>query len=331
MSKPVVFSGIQPTGSLTIGNYLGAMRGWITMQHDNDCVFCLVDLHSLTVAQDPAALHGRCLDYLCLYLACGVDPERSVVFVQSHVPAHAQMAWLLGCFTSMGELGRMTQYNEKVRRNAKNLSVGLFTYPVLMAADILLYGASLVPVGEDQRQHVELVREIATRFNRRFGPTFQIPEAVIATSGGRVRSLLDPSQKMSKTDDNPRSYIALLDPPDAVRKKIKEAVTGSGKGYTPDDASPGIGNLVAIMASLREVAPEAVAAEYEGRGYAMFKNDLADALIGFLEPIQKRFAETRGDETALRGVLERGADRARTLARPTLARAFEKVGLLAAS
>ena len=331
MSTPVVFSGIQPTGSLTIGNYIGAIRGWIALQHHNDCVFCLVDLHALTIAQDPAALHGRCLDYLSLYLACGVDPERSIVFVQSHVPAHAQMAWLLGCFTSMGELGRMTQYKEKVRRNAKNLSVGLFTYPVLMAADILLYGASLVPVGEDQRQHVELVREIATRFNRRFGPVFQVPEAVIGMSGGRVRSLLDPLRKMSKTDENPRSYIALLDPPDAVRQKIMAAVTGSGRGYGPDDASPGIGNLVSIMASLREVAPETVAAEYEGRGYAVFKKDLSDALIEVIEPIRRRFAEIRGDETALREILARGADRARTRAGPTLARAFEKVGLLAAS
>ena len=237
MSARTVFSGIQPTGSLTLGNYLGAIRAWVDLQEREDCVFSIVDLHALTVAREPAALRRRWLDFACLCLACGLDPRACILFLQSQVPAHAELAWLLGCFTRMGELQRMTQYKEKAQANATSLNVGLFTYPVLMAADILLYDAALVPVGDDHRQHVELAREIAARFNRACGPVFMVPQAFVGKAGARIRSLVDPARKMSKTDEDPRSYVTL--------------VTGSGRGFRGEDTSPGIENLVSIMAAMR--------------------------------------------------------------------------------
>ncbi len=324
----VVFSGIQPTGSLTLGNYLGAIRSWADLQHREDCIFSIADLHALTVSPDPAALRERCLDFACLFVACGLEPDASILFLQSQVPAHAELAWLLGCFTRMGELGRMTQYKEKARRHADNLNAGLFTYPVLMAADILLYDTALVPVGEDQRQHVELAREVAERFNKACGPVFTSPQILLSSSAPRVRSLTDPARKMSKTDDDPESYIALLDPPEAVRRKVRAAVTGSGHAFLGEEASPGIRNLVSLLAAVRETTPQEVAAGFEGLGYAQLKDELAEAINGLLTPIRSAYEKLRPDEAAIRGFLERGARRAGARAYAVLRRAYEAAGLL---
>jgi tryptophanyl-tRNA synthetase len=328
LSTNTVFSAIQPSGSLTLGNYLGAIRTWVELQAQEDCIYSLADLHALTAAPDPQALRTRCIDTFCLCWACGVDPARSILFLQSHVPAHAELAWLLASFTHVGELGRMTQYKEKVLRNEKSINVGLFTYPVLMAADILLYGAALVPVGEDQRQHVELAREIALRFNRKYGPVFTIPEPLIGKTTARLRSLADPNKKMSKTDPNPRGYIALLDSPDVVRSKIRAAVTGGGKGYRERDGSPGIDNLVSIMAAVRGVEVSEVVSMHEGRGYKEFKDEVADALIEFLAPVQSAYGQIRQDEGTFRLIFSEGAARARNRASVTLARAYNAVGLV---
>ncbi len=328
MSARTVFSGIQPTGSLTLGNYLGAIRAWVDLQSRQDCIFSIVDLHALTASPDPAALQRRCLDFACQLLACGLDPRSCVLFLQSQVPAHAELAWLLACFTRMGELERMTQYKEKARRHAVNPNAGLFTYPVLMAADILLYRATLVPVGEDQRQHVELARNIAERFNRDRGAVFAVPEVLIGGSVARVRSLTDPSRKMSKTDEDPNSSIALLDSPEAVRSKIRAAVTGSGRGYDGEEASPGIRNLVSLMAALRGTSPQGIASAFGGRGYAAFKEELAETINELLAPIQKAYRMLRSDEAAIAGILENGAERARRRARPVLSAAYQAVGLV---
>ncbi len=323
-----VFSGIQPSGNLTLGNYLGAIKAWVALQEEAECFFSIVDLHALTSTQDPALLRQRCLDFACLYLACGIDPEWSVLFFQSHVPAHAQLAWLLACTARMGELGRMTQYKEKARRSPKNVNAGLFTYPVLMAADILLYNAELVPVGEDQKQHVELARDLALRFNGTWGPVFTVPEVLIGASGARVRSLSDPSRKMSKSDDDPRGTIALLDSPDAVRSKVKAAVTGSGRGFGAEDGSPGVENLVSIYAGVSGMTSAAVAAAFDGRGYAAFKEELADRLVAFLEPLQKAYADLRRDEGRILALLSHGARTAAARAEATLQRAYDAVGLI---
>jgi tryptophanyl-tRNA synthetase len=327
MSGRTVFSGIQPTGSLTLGNYLGALRAWVDLQAQEDCVFCIVDLHALTVAPDPAALRGRSLEFAALCVACGLDPARCILFLQSRVSAHAELAWLLGCVARIGELSRMTQYKEKARRKESGLPVGLFTYPVLMAADILLYDTALVPVGEDQRQHVELAREIAERFNRTYGRVFSVPEALVGATGARIRSLTNPDRKMSKTDEDPMGFVALLDTPDVVRAKVRAAVTGSGRGFHGEDASPGIENLVSIMSALRGGTPAQIAATFEGRGYAQLKEALAEEINAFLLPVQRRFAELRADEAALRLLLHEGAGRASARAAMTLRRAYEAAGL----
>ncbi len=328
MSALTVFSGIQPTGSLTLGNYLGAIRPWVDLQRREDCVFSIVDLHALTVAREPAALHRRCLDFAGLCIACGLDPRACILFLQSQVPAHAELAWLLGCFTRMGELQRMTQYKEKARASATLLNVGLFTYPVLMAADILLYDAELVPVGDDQRQHVELAREIAERFNHAFGPVFTVPQALIGKAGARIRSLADPARKMSKTDEDPRGYVALLDPPETVRGKVRAAVTGSGRGFGGEDTSPGVENLVSIMAALRGLTPQEVASAFEGRGYAELKEELSETINALLAPIQGRYEELRADEPGIRLILQEGAGKASARASSTLRRVYEAVGLV---
>ena len=328
MSGRAVFSAIQPSGALTLANYLGAIRAWVELQTQEDCVFAVADLHALTTSLEPLEFRRRCIDTLCLCLACGIDPSRSILFLQSHVSAHAELAWILSCSTRMGELGRMTQYKEKAVGSGRSVSLGLFTYPVLMAADILLYGADLVPVGEDQKQHVELAREIALRFNREHGPVFRVPEPMVGKAAGRLRSLADPGKKMSKSDGNPRGFLALLDPPDTVRSKIRSAVTGSGKGYGDQDGSPGIRNLVTIMSAVQAIEASEVISRFEGRGYAEFKDELADAIIQLLSPIQRRFAEIRQNEDRLGFILEDGAARARDCASTTLARAYDAVGIV---
>ena len=327
-SRPVLLSGIQPTGNLTVANYLGAIRNWVALQDDYDCLFILVDMHALTVQQDPAALRERGYDFLSLYMACGVDPDRHAVFVQSHVQAHAQLTWVLNCFSYMGELRRMTQFKEKAVRQGRNVRVGLFDYPVLMAADILLYGTNLVPIGDDQRQHLELAREIARRFNGQFGDVFTVPEALIPAAGGRIMSLLEPANKMSKTDDNANNYIALLDDADTVRRKIRQAVTDSGRTIECDPARPAITNLVSLFACISNETPEDMEQRFKGKGYAEFKVELTDALVAFLEPIQVRYRDIRHDQMLMADILRRGVEVARVRAAPMIERVHDVVGFI---
>ena len=279
--KPVLFSGIQPTGNLTIGNYAGAIRNWLTLQERCSCIFCLVDLHALTTRQDPAELKGRCLDFIALYLACGLDPDKSIIFAQSHNPHHTELMWILNCVSYFGKLSRMTQFKEKAGKHTKNINAGLFSYPVLMAADILLYDSDFVPVGEDQRQHVEITRDIAIRFNNLFGQTFRVPELHIPKSGAKIKNLLDPTSKMSKSHENPNTYIGLLDSGGDIRKKIKAAVSGSSGEYVADDERSGITNLMTIMYTVTGKSMEKIAAEYTGKGYAEFRMTWRKALSSF--------------------------------------------------
>jgi len=327
--KKTLLSGIQPSGTMMIGNYLGAIRNWVARLDEYDCLFPLVDLHAITVRQDPATLRNRCLEFVALYIACGIDPERSIIFVQSHVSAHAQLAWILNCFTYTGELSRMTQFKEKRSAHAQNVNVGLFDYPVLMAADILLYGTDLVPVGADQKQHLELIRDIAERFNNAFGPVFTIPEPYLPNVGARIMSLQEPRKKMSKSDSNPASYVALLDPPDLIRKKIRSAVTDSETSIAFDEQrKPGISNLLTIYAVLTGRPPEDIAVEFDGKGYAVFKDAVADIVIEWLVPIRRRFEEVVRDKNFLSSVLSRSAADANARAGEVIRRVHDALGFV---
>lgn len=324
-----VFSGVQPSGVLTIGNYLGAIRNFAKLQHEADCIFCVVDLHALTVPQDPKELHDATLDVARLFVACGIDPEKATIFVQSHVPAHAELSWLLECNSYFGELRRMTQFKDKSAKN-EVVTAGLFTYPVLMAADILLYQTDQVPVGEDQKQHLELARDIAERVNSRFGQTFKVPEPYIPprSAGGRIMSLVDPEEKMSKSSDDPKSYIGLLDPPEAIRKKIRSAVTDSGREVKYDEANkPAISNLLVIYSLCSGQPIEEIEKKYSDSGYGEFKKDLADIVVEILEPIQKRFEELC-KPGVIEEILRRGKERVEKLAAPTLEDFRRKLGLV---
>ncbi|MGH2724746.1 MAG: tryptophan--tRNA ligase [Actinomycetota bacterium] len=324
-----VLSGIQPTGDIHIGNYIGAIRHWVRDQHENDSFFPLVDLHAITVPQEAEALRTKTLDVAAILLAAGIDPERATLFVQSHVHEHAELAWVLGCFTMFGELRRMTQFKEKAASQQEGLATaGLFTYPVLQAADILLYRADRVPVGEDQRQHLELTRDIAGRFNQRFGETFVLPEPAIPPTGARIMDLQNPAAKMSKSADSPLGTIRVTDPPDEIRRKVRVAVTDSGRDVVASPEKPAITNLVTILSVTtgRQVAD--VERDYRGKGYADLKADLAEALIVFLGPFQERHRELLADPGELARLLEIGAGKARLVARQTLAAAYEKVGFL---
>lgn len=327
-TKPVLLSGIQPTGSLTIGNYIGAIRNWIALEDRYDCLFVLVDLHAITVRNDPTELLRRSYEFLALYLACGLDPEQNTIFVQSHVPQHTQLGWVLSCFTQFGRLGRMTQFKEKSTQHPDNVNAGLFTYPVLMAADILLYGTDLVPVGEDQTQHLELARDVAQRFNCLHGAAFTVPEPYIPEIGARIMSLQDPAAKMDKSDRNPANYIALLDEPDAIRKKIARAVTDAGSDVVLDASKPGISNLLTIYSTVAGDSLESLAHRYRGKGYAQFKRDLAEVLIEFLRPIQARYREVRDDTEGMRKMLRLGADKARSRAEQTMAKVHRLLGFI---
>lgn len=328
--RPIVLSGIQPSGELTLGNYIGALKHWVTMQQTHQCLFSLVDMHAITVRQDPEALRQRCHEFLCLYLAAGIDPETSTLFVQSHVPAHAQLAWLLNCHTSMGELNRMTQFKDKAAQNEDNVNAGLFDYPVLMAADILLYQADSVPVGHDQKQHLELARNLAERFNARTGQdVFTIPEPFIPEVGARIMSLGEPTAKMSKSDAVEGNAIKLLDPPKKVVKKIKRAVTDSdGEIRFDADNKPGIANLLSIFSAVTERSIADLECDYQGMGYGALKGDLADAVVAFLEPLQERYAQFARDRAGLDDILARGAQTAREQAQPTLDAAYVATGFL---
>ena len=324
-----IFSGAQPTGNVHLGNYLGALRNWVALQREYESLFCIVNLHAHTLPQDPKVLGAKTRELARIYLAVGIDPEVSTVFVQSDVPAHAELTWLLNCVTRMSELERMTQFKEKARKQEENISVALFDYPVLMAADILLYQTDLVPVGEDQKQHLELTRDVAIRFNRDFGETFRIPDPFIPKVGARIMSLADPSKKMSKSDaDGEAGCIMLLDVADAVSRKFKRAVTDSGTEIRFAADRPAINNLLTIYQLLTEKTPDEIEEHFGGQGYAKLKGELADVTIEFLKPFQERVRDI--DDGKLNEILERGAARAESIAGPTLAQAKAKMGLIGA-
>ncbi|AXU97331.1 tryptophan--tRNA ligase [Erwinia persicina] len=332
MSKPIVFSGAQPSGELTIGNYLGALRQWVQMQDDYHCIYCIVDLHAITVRQDPVALRKATLDTLALYLACGIDPQKSTIFVQSHVPEHTQLGWILNCYTYFGELSRMTQFKDKSARYEENINAGLFDYPVLMAADILLYQTTQVPVGEDQKQHLELSRDVASRFNALYGEIFKVPEPFIPKSGARVMSLLEPTRKMSKSDDNRNNVIGLLEDPKSVVKKIKRAMTdGDEPPVVRYDVKekPGVSNLLDILSGVTGKPVAELEAEFAGQMYGHLKGAVADAVSGMLSELQERYHRYRNDEAFLEQVMRDGAAKARTQAQDTLKKVYEAIGFVA--
>ncbi|GGO65667.1 tryptophan--tRNA ligase [Bowmanella pacifica] len=331
MSKPIVLSGCQPSGQLTIGNYMGALKQWVGMQQDYDCLYMLVNLHAITVRQDPLALRNATLDGLALYLACGIDPNQSTLFIQSQVPEHAQLAWVLNCYTQMGELNRMTQFKDKSAKNVTNINAGLFTYPTLMAADILIYQADQVPVGDDQKQHLELARDVAIRFNNQHGDTFVVPEPYIPEFGARIMSLQDPAKKMSKSDDNPNNFVGLLEDPKKVAKKIKKAVTDSDEQariYFDPKEKAGVSNLLTLLSGASGKSIEELVPEYEGKMYGHLKTDVADAVVALLEPIQQRFHQLRDDQAELDRIMLEGAEKASARAAKTLAAVYEKVGFI---
>jgi len=322
-----VLSGIQPSGTLTLGNYVGALKNFVKLQHECECYFSVVDLHAVTVPQEPAALRDQTEAVAALFIAAGIDPAKAVVFVQSHVPAHAELGWLMTTLAYMGELERMTQFKDK-SAGKESVGAGLFVYPTLMAADILLYNADLVPVGDDQKQHLELTRDLAGRFNARFGELFTIPEPYIPEVGARIMSLDDASKKMSKSNPNPASYISLLDEPDAIRKKISRAVTDSGREirYDPKE-KPEISNLMTIYANCAGLSLADIERKYEGVGYGPFKKDLAEAVVSVLEPLQQKYRDIRSSGEIGR-ILEEGAGKASAVAERTLRRAKELMGFL---
>lgn len=315
-----------------MGNYMGALRQWVDMQDENDCLYMIVDLHAITVRQDPAALNKACLDGLALYLACGIDPKKSSIFMQSHVPEHAQLSWVLNCYTQMGELNRMTQFKDKSLKNASNINVGLYSYPVLQAADILVYQANKVPVGEDQKQHLELTRDIATRFNNLYGEVFTIPDPFIPESGARIMSLQDPMKKMSKSDDNPNNVIGLLEDPKKLAKKIKRAVTDSDEQariYFDVSEKPGVSNLLSLLSCTTGESIANLVPKYEDKMYGHLKGDVADAVVNMLTPIQAEYARIRADDAYLHDVLRASAVKAREKASVTLTKTYKALGFVA--
>ncbi|MGF7431738.1 tryptophan--tRNA ligase [Thermoanaerobacterium thermosaccharolyticum] len=321
-----VFSGVQPTGDIHIGNYLGAMRQFVKLQNDYSCLFCIVDLHALTVPQDPEILRKKSIELAGLYLAIGLDPKKVIIFVQSHVPEHPELAWLLQCMTYFGELGRMTQFKDK-SKGKETVSVGLFTYPDLMAADILLYDTNFVPVGNDQKQHLELTRDIAIRFNNRFGETFVVPEPMILKTGSRIMSLTEPDKKMSKSSENQYSKINLLDEPSQIKKKIMRAVTDSENviRYDPEN-KPGLSNLLTLYSSFTDISIEEAEARFKGQGYGTLKKELADVIVERLSEIQNNYKNL--DLNYINEVLKEGAEKASSIARITIERVKDKMGLL---
>jgi len=327
-NKPTLFSGIQPSGSIHIGTYLGALKNWVDLQENYSAIFSIVDLHTITVRQDPEVLRQRCYDVLALYIACDIDPQKSIIFCQSHVPEHSELAWILGCFTYMGELSRMTQFKDKSQKQGQNIGVGLFTYPILMAADILLYGTNLVPVGADQKQHVELTRDLALRFNNIFGEIFTIPEVFIPKVGARVMGLQDPTKKMSKSGDNENDLINLLDEPALILKKLGRAVTDSGSEVIFREDKPGVSNLLSIYSAISNKPVAKLEEEYQGSGYGKFKKDLAENLVIFLEPIQKKYYSLRSDQALLDKTLKDGAAKASEKAEGILKKVKTAVGFI---
>lgn len=324
--KKVLFSGMQATGNLTLGNYLGALKNWVTLSDEYECFYSVVDMHSITVRQDPATLRKRARNLMALYIAAGLDPEKNCIYYQSHVSGHAELAWILNCFTYMGELNRMTQFKDKAAKHADNINAGLFTYPVLMAADILLYQADVVPVGIDQMQHLELTRNLAERFNNIYGDVFTIPEAYIGKVGAKIMSLQDPSRKMSKSDENPNGSIYLMDDPDTIMRKCKRAVTDSEACIRYSDEQPGVKNLISIYSACTEKTPEEVVKEFEGKGYGDFKVAVGESVISVLKPLQDEFARVSKDKAYLDSVIKNNAEKASYYATKTLRKVQRKVG-----
>lgn len=331
MSKEIVFSGAQPSGELSIGNYIGALRQWVSMQDSYDSIYCVVDEHAITVRQDPKKLHEACFNTLAVYLAIGIDPEKSTVFLQSHVPEHAELGWILNCYSQMGELSRMTQFKDKSARYENNVTVGLFDYPCLMAADILLYKTNLVPVGIDQKQHLELTCDIAERFNNLYGPVFTLPKPFIPEHGAKIMSLQNPEKKMSKSDDNRNNVITLLEDPKSIVKKIKRAVTDSDEPPVVryDKVNkPGVSNLLDLMSSVTNIPISQLEQHFEGKMYGHLKGEVADAVVAFLEPVQKKYAELRANEDYLLQVFSKGAEKARIRASQTLKEVQKTIGFI---
>ena len=324
--KKVLFSGMQATGNLTLGNYLGALKNWVKLSDDYQCFYSVVDMHSITVRQDPATLRKRARALMILYIAAGIDPEKAVIYFQSHVSAHAELAWILDCYTYMGEMNRMTQFKDKSAKHADNINVGLFAYPVLMAADILLYQTDLVPVGIDQMQHLEICRDIAMRFNNIYGPTFTIPEAYIGKVGAKIMSLQDPLKKMSKSDENPNASIYLMDDPDTIRRKFKRAVTDSEACIAYRDEQPGIKNLLDIYCACTGTATEDAVKAFEGRGYGELKEAVGESVVAVLEPLQKRCAELTKEKDYIDGIIKANAEKAAYFAGKTLRKVHRKIG-----
>ena len=324
--KKTLFSGMQATGNLTLGNYLGALKNWVTISDDYQTFFSVVDMHSITVRQDPAELRKRARTLLTLYIAAGLDPEKNCIYYQSHVSGHAELAWILNCFTYMGELNRMTQFKDKAAKHADNINAGLFTYPVLMAADILLYQADVVPVGIDQMQHLELTRDIAIRFNNIYGDVFTVPEAYIGKAGAKIMSLQDPAKKMSKSDENPNGSIYLMDDPDTIIRKCKRAVTDSEGIILYRDEQPGVKNLIDIYCACTGKTPAEVEREFDGKGYGDFKMAVGEAVVGVLKPLQDRFADLSKNKEYLDKVIKENAEKASYFSNKTLRKVQKKVG-----
>lgn len=324
--KKIIFSATQPSGRITLGNYLGALRNWVALQDDYNAIYCVADEHAITVRQDPAALRRQSLELYAQFIACGLDPEKSIIFIQSHVPQHAELAWVLNCYTMFGELSRMTQFKDKSVSHADNVNAGLFTYPSLMAADILLYQADLVPVGEDQRQHVEITRNIAQRFNGIYGDVFTMPEAYIPKVAARVMSLSEPEKKMSKSSPNENSFVLVMDKPEAIMRKFKRAITDSEGGIYRSPEKPGMTNLIEIYSAVTGMTPEAVENEFNGKGYGVFKPAVGEAVVEALRPIREETERLLGDKGYLETLYRQGAEKAAALANRTLRKVHKKVG-----
>lgn len=327
--KQTILSGMQPTNDLTLGQYFGALRNWTELQHEYNGLFCVVDLHAITVRQEPANLRKRTLDVVAMYLAGGIDASVSTLFVQSHVPEHVQLQWVLSCLTGFGECSRMTQFKDKSGQHADNVNVGLFTYPVLMAADILIYNADLVPVGEDQKQHLELTRNLAERFNHFYSDTFTVPEPFIPKAGAKIMSLQEPQKKMSKSDPNEKATLFLTDADDQIRSKIKRSVTDLSSDVIFDEEHrPGVSNLIMLYHLATNKSIAAIEKEFEGRGYAPFKEAVGEALVDLISPIRRKYLEIRSDEDSLKNVIKTGAEHARERARRTLRKVYKKTGFV---
>jgi len=329
MDKKTIYSGIQPSGTPTLGNYIGAIKNWVNLQDEYNCYYCAVDMHAITTRQNAAELRKSCLDVLAILLAAGLDPQKNILYFQSHVSAHAELAWVLSCYTYLGELNRMTQFKEKSSKNEDNLNAGLYTYPVLMAADILLYGTDMVPVGADQKQHLELARDIATRFNNVYGDVFNVPEAFIGKVGARVMSLTAPESKMSKSDENPNSYISLLDDPNVILKKFKRAVTDSENRIKYCEEQPGVSNLLSIYSVVTGKSIPDVEKEFEGKGYGDLKTKVGEAVAEELRPFQEEYKKIRADKAYLNEVMKEGAEKASRNSLKILRKVYRKVGLAA--